>query len=416
MEAQLHMVQHYLRTNRPDLAIPMARDLLAQDPTDTTILSSYCAALYMADHDQDCFDTTEQILDLDPGNLEAHYYRCLSAIILRRMKVAKESMEVCIETAPDDADSWFLCAGFWSRRQIPQRALGAAEEGLSIDPTHNGLIHLRTEALMALGRIDESVEQLDLAQGENPEEPLFHVSRGWAELRSGDRHQARTHFREALRLDPNNEAGRQGMLECLRSFNPLYRGLLKLLFSLSKFSPGARIGIFLAAWFGAKVLRGMVSAAGYPNTGEAIVTTYAILAVMTFLLEPLTDLVLLASRDGRLVLQREEKRNASLLGGLIALAAIMFGFGLANEGALKETQIVLGIAAILFFIPLCPALSQETSKKRRVILISLCIGIACCWLFSLEASLYGGESGQKIGLGMAYLAAILAAVSTWLSW
>ena len=43
--------------------------------------------------------------------------------------------------------------------------------------------------------------------------------------------------------------------------------------------------------------------------GNVIVLLYAILALMTFFLEPLTDLVLLASKDGRLVLKQEDKRK-----------------------------------------------------------------------------------------------------------
>lgn len=416
MEAQLHMVQHYLRTNRPDLAIPMARDLLAQDPTNTTILASYCAALYMADRDQECFDTTVQILDLDPGNLEAHYYRCLSAIVLRRMKDAQESMELHLEAAPEDPDSWFLKAGYWSRKQVPQRALVAAEEGLSIDPIHNGLIHLRTESLMALGRVDESVEQLKLVQGENPEEPLFHVSRGWAALRKGDRRQARTHFREGLRLDPNSEGGRQGMLECLRSFNPLYRGLLKFMFAMSKFSPGTRIGIILAAWFGAKVLRGIVSSAGYPMAGNVIVLLYAMLALMTFLLEPLTDLVLLASRDGRLVLKPEEKRKASLLGSLLVLGATLFTVSATTQSDAGGVQVILGISAILIYIPLGAALSKKSAPKRRALLGLLCLGIAGCWLGAMGFTLLGGEEGLETASQLALISVLLAAVSTWLCW
>ncbi|MDP8921430.1 MAG: tetratricopeptide repeat protein [Chloroflexota bacterium] len=44
-----------------------------------------------------------------------------------------------------------------------------------------------------------------------PEDGQTHANRGWLALRRGERALALAHLREALRLDPESEAARQGL-------------------------------------------------------------------------------------------------------------------------------------------------------------------------------------------------------------
>ena len=67
----------------------------------------------------------------------------------------------------------------------------------------------------------------------NPNDAFSHANIGWALLQNQEVEQAKTHFAEALRLDPNMKFARHGMIESIKSQNWIYRQFLAFSFFLN---------------------------------------------------------------------------------------------------------------------------------------------------------------------------------------
>ena len=71
---------------------------------------------------------------------------------------------------------------------------------------------------------------------------------------AGNRTKATEHFREALRLNPELESARRGIVETLASYNPIYRPILKFALAMSRLSPRAQWMVVLGGWLGYQIL------------------------------------------------------------------------------------------------------------------------------------------------------------------
>jgi tetratricopeptide (TPR) repeat protein len=92
-----------------------------------------------------------------------------------------------------------------------QEALRAADAGLAADAGSADCARLRAEALLRLGRRRDAREAAALALHLAPEASASHAAAGWIELRTGNLAESREHLREALRMDPLNEAAASGL-------------------------------------------------------------------------------------------------------------------------------------------------------------------------------------------------------------
>ena len=415
MEAQRVQAEHFLNSGRGDLAIPVLHELLAQDPEDPGLVSLLGVALWMTNRFEEGLKVAEQALALDGSLPLAHYYRCLCARRLGLKAKAKESAAVLLENAPHDPDSWYLKALLAHDANRHEDAIDASAEGLALAPEHGGCMHIRAESLMSLGRVEESAEQLDFAQSREPDDPFFHDSRGWVELRRGNRGQAREHFREALRLNPDHRFARKGMLECLRSFHPLYRGLLKYRFFMERFPPGHRVAVLVGLLFLSRILRSLASDMGYPMVGLGILIAYVTFCLMTFFLQPLTDLILMVTRDGRLTMTTEERRGSALFATLIGGGGALIVLGAAGPTDQSTPLFMLGTAAILFFLPFSGWREQGYEPRRRRLFGLLSLAIAACWLGAVVQLVLPGLMSHPPATTLAGIAFGGAILSTWLS-
>ena len=68
-------------------------------------------------------------------------------------------------------------------------------------------------------------------------------------LRRGDVEKARGFFFEALRLDPDCEYARFGLIESIKSKNIFYRYLFRLIVWITELPTGVAIGLLIASVF-----------------------------------------------------------------------------------------------------------------------------------------------------------------------
>jgi tetratricopeptide (TPR) repeat protein len=225
-------------------------------------------------------------------------------------------------------DSWdanyfaLLAAIQLSERQWPA-ALEAAEHGLQIDSEHVGCTNLRAIALVKLGRKAEAGATIDAALAKNPDNAVTHANQGWTLLQRGEPTRALEHFREALRLDPENEWARHGIIEALKARHFIYAVMLRYMFWMSRLSVRAQWGVILGGYFGSRLLGGL--AASYPPLAPWVLPLrilYVVFALLTWTADPLFNLLLRLNRFGRLALAREKIVASNWVGGSLLLALL----------------------------------------------------------------------------------------------
>ncbi len=307
------------------------------------------------------YDTAEaelrQALAEDPENARAHAMLALCLIQSRQYERAAAAVDLARTLSPDDPFVFYVESRMLTERncfpeaeaavleaigldpyeveyfaqlacvRMEQRrwdaALVAAEQGLALDAENVTCTNLRAMALVKLGRRLEAGEAIASALRRQPEDADTHANMGWSLLENAQPQQALEHFREALRLNPNSQWARQGIVEAMKARYFVYRLILGWFLWMLRLSSGMQWGILVGAFVGYQVLRSI--ARGNPTLAPWItplLIVYVVFAIMTWVASPLFDLVLRLNRFGRLALSREQIITSNWV-GLCVLAALL---------------------------------------------------------------------------------------------
>ena len=324
------------------------RQVLGFDPADGR--AHAMLALCLAERREYAAATHEAdaAVGLAPDHSFAHYVRAKVLYDRNYYDHAADAIGQAIRLDPFDADYLGLLAAVRFEQRRWAEALAAAEEGLKADPEHAGCTNLRAMALVKLGRRDEAGAAIDAALARDPDNAVTHANQGWTLLHRGEPRKALEHFREALRLNPELEWARAGIVESLKAHNFVYRWLLMYFLWMSRLSRQAQWGIIIGGYVAYRVLVGVArenpSAAPYV---WPVIGAYIAFAVMTWLAYPLFNLLLRLSRFGRMVLSRRQTWAANTVGllllGCVSSAAAWL---LLDDPRFGILAIVLGILAL----------------------------------------------------------------------
>lgn len=275
----------------------------------------------------------EQAIGLAPDEGFGHYVHGLILFTRNRYDEAETAAGQAIRLDPYNAEyRWLLGAIQFEQRKWPS-ALESAESGLLIEPDNANCVNLRAMALVKLGRKDEAGAAIEGALQRDPDNAHTHANRGWTLLHQGDHKKALEHFREALRLDPNLDWARAGIVEALKARHLIYRLMLRYFLWMASLSSRAQWGILLGGYFGYQFLRQMAqSNPGIAPFVQPLLIAYIIFAIMTWLADPLFNLMLRLNRFGRLALSKRQTWASNAMGILLLLALISLGFGVAGQG------------------------------------------------------------------------------------
>lgn len=181
----------------------------------------------------------------------------------QKLAPAGEAARKAISLSPESDGGYYLLALVLLERNQPEEALTAARDAVSLDPadslnhalTARALNQLSryTEAaaaaeagLQAMAGCDSCLFQLSQAKSflghheeadqvtrallaDDPEDATNHCARGYHLLLAGHPSQARQHFLEALRLQPNNPDAHHGLAQSLTNRNAVFRLGLKVM-------------------------------------------------------------------------------------------------------------------------------------------------------------------------------------------
>jgi tetratricopeptide (TPR) repeat protein len=178
----------------------------------------------------------ESAIGLDPEDARFHYYH--ARILFSRYSAlqAEDAINQALALDPEDADYYSLRSQIYLEQKQYQQALSSAEQGLAINAEHQGCKEARLSALSWVRPFQYSEIQAEAQQllASTPESPGLHIIYAWACLYQYKVALAEDHYRTALKLSPNNEQAKFGLIEALKAHYPAYRLLLRFRLLRSK--------------------------------------------------------------------------------------------------------------------------------------------------------------------------------------
>jgi Flp pilus assembly protein TadD len=365
MNQHLHRAILLVQQSRHELAETELRQALALDPDEAQAHAWLALCLAKREAFADATTEAQQAIHLAPDFPFAYYALAHIYYARNRSVEARAAIQEAIRLDSSDADHFSLLAGIEVQEKHWSAALAAAEQGLELDPSHVGCTNFRAIALVKMGRRAEAGATIDAALAKNPENSTTHANQGWTCLESGNPQKALEHFKEALRLDPDNEWARQGIVEALKARNIIYAVMLKYFLWMSRFGAGKQWMILLGAFFGNRILYSLSKS--NPALAPWLMPLrilYLAFAVLTWTADPLFNLVLRTNRFGRLALSAEQITASNWFGTclLIALTSLVACLFLSFNSPWSVSALVFG----LLLLPVSSIFKCATGWPRRI--------------------------------------------------
>ena len=384
----------------------------------------------------------------EPWNGPLHAIRALLRVDQGRLAEAAQDAATGVELAGDNGFAHYAVAAVALAGEHHDAAVAAAREAQRLAAGYLEATLLEARAHAAAGRWSAAVELTRTVLDHEPDNdeaallhtlaagavrgggldreawrsladrfPLNPVARagaGWTRLGAGHYKDARVEFEQALAIDPSLPWAREGLLVALKARNPAYALLLRAFTWLSRFPVRTRRLLLIAAFFGYNLLRGV--AGEHPALGWIIwplLAVYIAFVVLSWLADPLLNLVLLAGKEGRQLLGRDERHAALLVGGCLGLG-VALGIAAASTGwsggylsalgvgftsfavaaawnrAGRRRLFLQRVAAIAFLAAMASGVAPSPWAEGLFLLTILCIGVTT-WTSSLAGD--GGDHG-----------------------
>jgi Tfp pilus assembly protein PilF len=330
------------QTGRYDLADQEFRQALLADPQDARAHAMLGLCLVKRLKFRDATAEAEQAIQLRPD--WDFGYHALAVIFFERNRMSEAAAAIteALRLDPWNPDHHGLLAHIRMQQRDWAGALAEADKGLQSNPQHSDCINARGMALTKLGQRGAAAATIDQALAKDPENALSHANRGWALLHENNPKQAMEHFREALRLKPEMDWAKAGMVEALKARNPIYRMMLKYFLAMAKLNRRAQWGVLVAGYIGIQILSSIADA--HPAQAvwiKPVTYVYIAFVVMTWLSYPLFNLMLRLDRFGKYALSRDQIFAANCVGACLFTALAMLLAALV-----LHSSVFLALAAI----------------------------------------------------------------------
>jgi tetratricopeptide (TPR) repeat protein len=388
---------------RWDMAEKELRLAVAESPDSAAAHGLLSMALLTLKRLDEALAEAQMAVRAGPDVALSHYFLAQVLDRMDRLNEAEASIRTAIRIDPEDADYHASLAGILFQQSRWAETLAAAEEGLKQDPDHINCLNFRGLALTKLGRRAESGANMTETLARGPENALSHTVQGWNYLESNRPRDAAESFRTALKLNPGLDYAKRGMVEALKARNPIYRALLIYFLWMQRLSGRARWAVVLGLYFGAKLLN--AAAASNPVLQPfvlPILVLYLIFVVLTWVAEPMFNLLLRLNCFGRYALSDRQIVASNWFGGFLAAAIV---FALAGWVFNLLPVLMLGVWCGLMLAP--TAMAMQTSKvwKRRW----LCAAAAVLGAIGLVAIalILAGEPASQATIGLFVIGWIL---------
>jgi tetratricopeptide (TPR) repeat protein len=303
---------------------------------------------------QDKFDLantlTEQLIQSAPNVAVLFHLRSRIALQNDQDIAAEIAIDEAIRLEPDDADYHAFKAYIKLQNKQFDAALQGANRALALDAENLLALNTRSSAMVKLGRNDEVFQSIETALRQHPNDPYTHANYGWGLLERGEHEKAKEHFKESLQHDPNSTFAQSGLAEAIKATNPLYRLFLKYSFFMTNLTSQYQWAVVIGFYVVFRVLRNI---ARHNEVLGKFITPILILlgvvALSTWVLNPIGNLFLRFNRYGKYLLTEKERLSSNLVGGSLAVGALGLLAYFATQQEAWLAVFGVGFAMILPF-------------------------------------------------------------------
>lgn len=241
--------------------------------------------------------------------------------------------------------------------------IARAEYVLAEDPHDVEAAFLRIAALESRAK---GAARIDAAEWDRLAERFPHIAtaragRAWTLLHRGRPRQAEHEFRDALALDPADPWAKEGLVLALKARYPGYTLLLRFFFWLQSLPPGTQTAVLIGGVVGTRMLRGLARAEPLlAPFVTPVIALYFAFVLLTWLADPLLDLVLLTRPEGRRLIVGDTRRRAVAVGATLGV-----GLLIAAAGLLSSSDVALGAAVAVGLTSLTTAAGFACAPGRQ---------------------------------------------------
>jgi Flp pilus assembly protein TadD len=366
-------------------AVAELRLCLAQNSEDSLTHGLLALSLKELEQFDEATLHAQRAIHLAPDEAFGHYALACVMIDRKRFDEARVAILEAIRLEPYNANYFGILSSLELQKSRWREALAAANQGLEIEPENGLCTNLRAQALVKLGDRAAAAATMGEALARRPDDAYTHANQGWAMLHAGQPYKALEHFREALRLDPELEWARAGIVEAMKARNFIYRWMLAWFLWMSR----------LSAYIGSRFVGGLARSSPEmaPYLWPLLYAYYAF-ALLTWLAPSLFNLLLRLDRFGRYALSADQVRGANLLAAcLLGVVAAVVGFCVTG----REVFLLAIIYAALLSLPASAIYVCDAGWPRQVMAL---ITIALLGMVMVALVAIGFEAQLPPGAGV----------------
>jgi hypothetical protein len=237
-----------------------------------------------------------------------------------------------------------------------------------------------------------------------PLNPVARAGSGWTHLTRGRINAAQGEFEQALALDPSLTWAREGLALALKARNPVYALLLRFFLWFGRLPQRTRTLLLVGGVLGYSFLRRTANAQSeLKPLITPVLVVYVGFVLLSWLADPLLNLLLMTRPEGRRLLNADERRSAILVAGCLGIAAALGACVLLTSWANA------GLGAFgVGFTSLAVSAAYQREGTRRIQLQTLAV-------LSFGASLGATVTAAPLAGLLLGLAILCVVVGTWMS-
>ncbi len=367
MNPRIARAQLLLSQRRADMAEKELGQALAEEPNDPLAHALMALALTERERWDRATNHARQAILAAPDVAFPHYSMAIVCARRHQFKEATEAIQTAIGLEPLDPDYHELLGKIHASKHEWKEALECAKQALACDPEHLDARNLKTLALRNLGQSDEAQTEMLATLAEDPDNAWTHANLGWQYLEKKDTKQAMHHFREALRIEPELEWARIGVVETLKSRNFIYRMFFRYFMFMGRLTQSGQWKVILGLWLLYIVLHQVAnSVPALAPWVMPLLVAYVLFVLGTWLAGPLADLSLRLHPFGKLALSRKERRASNWIGGclLATIVSAAVGIAIGNAGFAYLTGFFF-----LMLLPLAATLKAPWPQPQKALLV-----------------------------------------------
>ena len=293
------------------------------------------------------------------------FYFSVKAIVLgelHRGKEAIEAAETAVRLNPEDTFALSAKANAYCAMDRWAEAEEWSRHALALDGDNAMAANILAHTLRMQGKRQLNAEAVERLLAADPEDSFAHVNAGWTALQAKDQPRAEQHFREALRLDPESDMAREGLLESFRARSWFYRAYLSYCFFMQRYTEGKQWMIFLGAFAVYQVSRKYLESLN-PVYSGVLVAVWLGLVLWVWLAPGIGNFLILLDRSARLALKPAERHQGIAVGGVFIAGALATIAGLVSG---YYPILLAGVGMLATTIPASLTFGNASSRGRLV--------------------------------------------------